>query len=63
MVAEHIRCYLAENMLLYNGRFGFRKARSVEDQLLLTYGDVALQVDDDNVVDVLYMDYSTASKA
>ena len=45
-------------MLLCNGQFGFRKGHSVEDQLLLTYRDLALQVDDDNVVDVVYMDYS-----
>ena len=59
-MAEHIRCYLAENMLLYDGQFGFRKGCSVEDQLLLTYEDVALQVGGDNVVDVVYMDYIKA---
>ena len=47
-------------MLLYDGQFVFRKGCSVEDQLLLTYGDVALQVNGDNVVDVVYMDYSKA---
>ena len=60
MVAEHIRHYLEDNMLLSDGQFGFRKGRSAEDQLLLTYGDVALKVDGGNVVDVVYMDYSKA---
>ena len=30
----------------------------MSDQFLLTYGDVALQVDGDNAVDVVYMDFS-----
>ena len=42
-------------MLLSNGQLGFWKGRSAEDHLL-TYGDVALQVDGGNVV---YMDYIT----
>ena len=52
--------YLDGNQLLFDGQFGFRRGRSTDDQLLLTYGDVATWVDSGLVVDVAFLDFSKA---
>ena len=52
--------YLELNNLLATNQFGFRKLRSVEDQLLLTYGEVTRMVDCGYIVDVVFLDFSKA---
>ena len=49
LLADHIIGYLEQNNLLCNRQFGFRKGRSTDDQLLLTYGKIAREVDDGKV--------------
>ena len=44
--------------VLAAGQFGFRKLRSVEDQLLLTYGKVTQMVGSGFMVDVVFLDFS-----
>ena len=41
-------------------QFGFRRGRSTEDQLLLTYGGVVDKVDRGEVVDLVFLDFSKA---
>ena len=60
LLVNHIIGYLEENGLLSNRQFGFRKGRSTDDQLLLTYGKIAREVDAGSVVDAVYLDYSKA---
>ena len=60
LLADHIIGYLEQNNLLCDRQFGFRKGRSTDDQLLLTYGKIAREVDDGKVVDAVYLDYSKA---
>ena len=50
--------YLKSNNILSAQQYGFRRNRSTEDQLLLTYNDVVSWYDDDNIVDVLLLDLS-----
>ena len=50
--------YLEENGLLAEEQYGFRKGRSVEDQLLLAYNDVTEWVDQGFIVDIMYFDCS-----
>ena len=60
LLANHITSYLEDNGLLSSRQFGFRKGRSTEDQLLLSYGKIAKEVDSGKVVDAVYLDYSKA---
>ena len=46
--------YLELNHLFVPNQFVFRKLRSVEDQLLLTYGEVTRMVDGGYKVDVVF---------
>ena len=41
-------------------QFGFLKSRSVEDQLLVTYGEVVELVDKGFAVDMFFLDFSKA---
>ena len=60
VIYAHIVDYLDENNLLSPKQFGFRKRRSTEDQLLLTYADVIKQVDGGHAVDLIFLDFSKA---
>ena len=60
LLVEHIVEYLETNNLLAHFQFGYRQGRSVEDQLLLMYGEVIEKVEAGGVVDVVYMDLSKA---
>ena len=60
VLCAHISEFLEENGSLSSKQFGFRKGRSTEDQLLLTYGQVAEVVDRGEVVDMVYLDFSKA---
>lgn len=50
--------YLEENHILSEDQYGFRRGRTVDDQLLLTYDFVTSEVDKGNVVDVVQFDFS-----
>ena len=52
--------YLEVNGLLSDNQYGFRRGRSVEDQLLLTYAEVAERVDCGSIVDMIFLDFSKA---
>ena len=52
--------YLELNNLLSANLFGFLKGRSAEDQLLVTYADIADSVDQGLVVDIIFLDFSKA---
>ena len=52
--------YLCSNDLLNDEQFGFRSGRSTEEQLLLTYNDITLSLDNGNLVDLILFDYSKA---
>ena len=60
LLSEHIYDYLQQNNLLSTRQFGFRRGHSAEDQLLLTYSKIVAEVDDGQVVDAVYLDYSKA---
>ena len=60
IIYAHIVEYLDENNLLSPHQFGFRKKRSTEDQLLLTYADIIKQVDSGRAVDIIFLDFSKA---
>ena len=50
--------YLKLNGLLSERQFGFRKSRSMEDQLLLVYSEVAGLVDDGLIVNIVLLNFS-----
>ena len=60
LVVLQLRDFLEDNGLLSQCQYGFRKNRSTEDQLLLTYNDVVSWMDMGYVVDVLLLDFSSA---
>ena len=60
IVVEHMYHYLEENHILSEDQYGFRRGRTVDDQLLLTYDFVTSEVDKGNVVDVVLFDFSKA---
>ena len=60
LISAHVTEFLDRNDLLSNRQFGFRRGRSTEDQLLLTYGGVANRVDQGEVVDLVFLDFSKA---
>jgi hypothetical protein len=60
IVAAELVDYLESHHLLSSRQFGFRKARSTEDQMLLVYSEVVKSVDDGSVVDMAMLDFSKA---
>jgi hypothetical protein len=60
IVVDQLVDYLEYNNILSCHQFGFRKGRSTEDQLLLTYSDVCCWVDEGSIVDVVLLDFSKA---
>ena len=52
--------YLESNNLLSSEQFGFRKAYSTSDQLLVTYNLITHSKDQGKVVDLVFFDYSKA---
>ena len=52
--------FLEENSLLSEDQFGFRKGRTVVDQLILTYDAVTTWYDEGSVVDVILFDFAKA---
>ena len=60
ILADHIYGYLEINSLLSDAQFGYRRSRSTEDQLLITYGCITQQVDSGMLVDLAMLDFSKA---
>jgi hypothetical protein len=60
VVSARLVEFLESHELLSHRQFGFRKARSTEDQLLLAYSEVVESVDAGLVVDVALLDFSKA---
>jgi hypothetical protein len=60
IVASHLMSFLEGEGILSENQFGFRRHRSTEDQLLLTYGDVSEWLDQGLVVDLILLDFSKA---
>jgi hypothetical protein len=58
IVVARLVDYLESNNLLSPLRFGFRKARSIEDQMFLVYSEVAEMVDAVMVVDMALLGFS-----
>lgn len=55
---SQVVAFLEDSGVLSDGQFRFRVGKSMEDQLLMSYGTVADLVDDLIVVDVVFLDYS-----
>ena len=60
VVVKQLYGYLEREGLLSEDQFGFRRGRSVEDQLLLTYDSVSEWADSGLLVDVVLFDFSKA---
>jgi hypothetical protein len=60
IVAADLMNYLEVNGLLSQHQYGFRKDRSVEDQLLLAYDYITGDVNRGLPVDVIFLDFSKA---
>lgn len=52
-ICEAIDKHLEQNALLSNDQFGFRQGWTVDDQLLLTYSFITLDLDNGKVIDCL----------
>ena len=51
---------MTDNNILSAHQFGFRTAHSTVDQLLATYNDIILMIDEEKVVDLVIFDFSKA---
>jgi len=60
IVNHHIMEHLDNNNILVNCQHGFRRRRSCETQLLLTYNDLVRTVDRSGQVDILVLDFAKA---
>ena len=56
-MSQVVNC-LESNDLLSENQFRLRKGKSVEDQLLVTYGEAVRLVDKGFVVDMIFLDFS-----
>ena len=59
-IAEQLTLFLEENNLLSRDQFGFRRGRTVQDQLPLAYESVTKWYDEGSVVDVILFDFAKA---
>ena len=60
IVADHLYAYLENNSLLSREQYGFRRGRTVDEQLILTYDFVTRGLDQHNIVDVILFDFAKA---
>jgi hypothetical protein len=60
VISEQLYDYLDGHDLLSPDQFGFRRGHTVDDQLLLTYGEVTRWLDCGRVVDVVLFDFAKA---
>ena len=59
-IASQLVEFLESNNVLSDDQYGFRKGRSVEEQLLLTYDSVSSWYDEGSVADVVLFDFAKA---
>ena len=59
-IADALYDYLDSNRLFSHNQYGFRRGRTVDDQLLLTYDYVSKWLDEDYVVDLILFDFAKA---
>ena len=59
-MADHLYAYLESNSILSRDQYGFRRGRTVDDQLILTYDAVTRGLDQHKIVDVILFDFSKA---
>jgi len=59
-LAEHIINFLESNNLILSNQFRLPKGRGTEDQLLLSYPVIVKWVDEECIVDMVFLDYSKA---
>ena len=60
LLSAHIMDYLETNSIIKGEQFGFRRGRSTEDQLLLTYASISRLVDAGMLVDLVLLDFNKA---
>ena len=60
IIVNHIFEYLDENGLLNKYQYGFRAGHSTVDQLIDTYDDITLMLDEYQMVDLVFFDFSKA---
>ena len=60
LLVNHISEYLEDNHLLSDHQYGFRSKYSTVDQLITTYNDITMMVDQGMLVDLVFFDYSKA---
>ena len=60
IIANYLMDYLDNNNILASNQYGFRRRHSTLDQLLLTYNDVSLWIDQGFDVDVILFDFAKA---
>ena len=60
IIFQELHNFLSENCLLSDEQFGFRRGRSTEDQLFLTYNHISLQWDNGNIIDLILFDFAKA---
>ena len=60
LIVNQLNVYLDNNSLICNQQFGFRKNRSVEDQLLLTYNDITSWLDSGYFCDLILFGFMKA---
>lgn len=60
LIFHELYNFLTEHDLLLDEQFGFRPGRSTDEQLLLTYNDIYLWLDEGHLVDLVLFDFSKA---
>ena len=60
ILATQPNAYQETKNIISSNQFGFRNCKSTEDQLILTYADIAAGLDFELVVDVGLLDFSKA---
>ena len=60
IIVNHLTDYLQLNNILTPQQYGFRANFSTVDQLISTYNDITGMIDQGQVVDLVFMDYSKA---
>ena len=58
IITKFVYEYAEDNNILNNDQFGFRSGRSTEDQLILTYNDISLWLDQGYNADLILFDFS-----
>ena len=60
IIVSQLNNFLSVHSIIVDEQFGFRAGHSTSDQLLLTYNDISLSLDNGKVVDLVFFDYSKA---